>query len=53
MNAIRKLAREVARNRMKKAGIQNICKPINKKGKKHNNSKFAEHWKEYVNYESV
>ena len=49
---MRKLARGIVRRRMKEMGMQHICKPIVKNAKKHN-SKFAEHWKEYVKHESV
>lgn len=47
MNMKRKLARGIAKRRMKEAGMQNFCKKI-LNGKKRDNSKFAEHWKEWV-----
>ena len=54
MNALRKLARGVAKKRMKKAGMQHICKhTVIKNGGDKSKSKFAEHWKEYVHYEPV
>lgn len=47
MNMKRKVAREVAKRRMKEAGLQHFCKHIID-GVKLDKSKFAEHWKEYV-----
>lgn len=44
MNAIRKLKRNVAKNRMKKKGLHNICR---KEGNKHS-SMFSSYWRDYV-----
>ena len=48
MNAIRRLKRNVAKNRMKKKGLRKICK--NEKdllGNRHG-SWFADNWRDYV-----
>lgn len=45
MNALRKLARTVAKNQMKKKGMLQICKDKYKKG-----SYFSDHWKDHVKY---
>ena len=45
MNAIRKLARTVAKNQMKKKGMVQICKD-----KKQNGSYFSKHWRDHVYY---
>lgn len=47
MNMKRKVAREVARRKMKEAGMQHVCKHF-VGGVKLDKSKFAEHWKEWV-----
>lgn len=49
MNQIRKLARGVAKRRMKAEGMVQLCKPI-ARNTKHDNSKFAVSWKNYVRY---
>ena len=47
MNAIRKLKREVAKTRLKKAGIKHLCRQ-EAKGHKTHNSYFSKHWREAV-----
>ena len=49
MNTLGRLARSVAKQRMKKAGITQICKK-KKDNKNHSTgcSYFSRHWKEYV-----
>lgn len=42
MNALGRIARGVAKNRMKKKGFTHICKKIGE------GSFFSRHWKEYV-----
>lgn len=50
MNAIRRLARNVAKNRMKKVGMVRICKSGAKKGERSEGSYFSQHWKDHVKY---
>ena len=46
---LRKIKRDVARNRMKKAGYTQLNKRSkDRKGAAIGRSKFAEHWREYV-----
>lgn len=48
MNALGRLARGVAKQRMKKAGITQICKKKDIKNQSTGCSYFSKHWKEYV-----
>jgi hypothetical protein len=48
MNAIRKLARTVAKNQMKKKGMVQICK--HDPWKYSTGSYFSNHWKDHVKY---
>lgn len=53
MNAIRKLARSVAKNQMKKKGMVQICKnDLSKKSlfERSKGSYFSSHWKDHVKY---
>ena len=50
MNAMRKLKRQVAKTRMKQAGIKHLCRQ-EVKGKKHGNSYYSRHWREAVRKE--
>ena len=50
MNALRKLARTVAKNQMKKKGMVQICKKGAKKGERSEGSYFSSHWRDYVYY---
>lgn len=48
---LRKIKRDLARNRMKKAGYTQLNKRSkDRKGAAIGRSKFAEHWKEYARY---
>ena len=47
MNMKRKLARGIAKRRMKEEGMKKFCKHMID-GVKLDKSKFAEHWKEWV-----
>lgn len=50
MNAMRKLKRQVAKTRMKQAGIKHLCRQEEKEHKQHN-SYFSRHWREAVRKE--
>lgn len=50
MNALRKIKRQVAKNRMQKAGIRHLCRQT-AKGHKHGNSYFSQHWREAIRKE--
>ncbi len=53
MNALRKLARTVAKNQMKKKGMVQICKnDLSQKSlfERSTGSYFSSHWKDYVRY---
>ena len=47
MNAMRKLKRQVAKNRMNAAGIRHLCRK-EEKGHKQHNSYFSRHWREAI-----
>ena len=46
---LRTIARNVAKNRMKRKGIIRLCSQYNHLGMKQD-SYFSKHWREYVNY---
>jgi hypothetical protein len=54
MNGLRKLARTVAKNQMKKKGMVQICKDNLSKNSisfmAYTGSYFSWHWKDYVKY---